>query len=363
MAAGEIQPWLRLGLIPGISSSTQLKLLQAFGSPDAICSAARTQLSPYLKPKQLDGFLNGPDSTLLAQTLTWLREPSNHLVTLADEDYPKRLLETVDPPVMFYLKGRRELLGSTMLAIVGSRHATPQGEQNARAFSEALSHASLTIVSGMAHGIDRAAHEGGLTGPGSSIAVVGTGLDRVYPASNRDLAHQLATNGAILSEYPLGVPPLAANFPKRNRIISGMSVGCLVVEAALQSGSLITARLSADQGREVFAIPGSIHSPVAKGCHALIKQGAKLVETAQDILDELRWQVTPPISHKLPPTPLQGDPEEALLLECMSFDPTAIDTLCDRSNLTPDKVCAILLKLELDGQVASLPGSRYQRLV
>ncbi|MBB5017350.1 DNA processing protein [Chitinivorax tropicus] len=359
---GEYQPWLRLGLIPGLSAPAQLSLLKAFGSPDAVCGASRTQLAPHLKPKQLDAFLAGPNETLLSQTLTWLAEPNNHLITLADADYPKGLLETSDPPAMFYLKGRRALLCENMLAVVGSRHATPQGEQNARAFSEALSQAGLTIVSGMALGIDRAAHEGGLAGRGSSIAVVGTGLDRVYPASNRDLAHQLALHGAILSEYPLGIPALAANFPRRNRLISGMSLGCLVVEAALQSGSLITARLSAEQGREVFAIPGSIHSPVAKGCHALIKQGAKLVETAQDILDELGWCSAPTVSRNTPSSQSEDDPEAARMLEYMGYDPVNVDSLCDRSRLTPDKVCAILLKLELDGQVASLPGNRYQRL-
>ncbi|MEW9900452.1 DNA-processing protein DprA [Chitinivorax sp. PXF-14] len=361
--ADEASPWLRLGLIPGLSAAQQIKLLQTFGSPEAAVCASRTQLQGVLKPRQIDAFLAGPDSALLATTLDWLSQPDNHLITLADTDYPPALLETADPPAMLYLKGRRDLLSAPALAMVGSRHATPQGADTARSFSAALSAAGLTIVSGLAHGVDRAAHEGGLTGPGSSIAVVGTGLDRVYPARNRDIAHQLAQSGAILSEFPLGVPALAGNFPRRNRIISGLSLGCLVVEAALQSGSLITARLAAEQGREVFAIPGSIHSPVARGCHALIKQGAKLVETAQDILDELRWQgkaapaPSPAQTIELaPPTD-----EEQQLLASMGFDPVSVDTICTRSGLTPDKVCAILLKLELESRVNSLPGSRYQR--
>jgi DNA processing protein len=238
---------------------------------------------------------------------------------------------------------------------VGSRNATPQGLRDAEAFSHALSDAGLTIVSGLALGIDAAAHRGGLAGAGSSIAVVGTGLDRIYPAHNQALAHQLAEQGLIVSEFPLGTSPLPGNFPRRNRIISGLSRGVLVVEAAPDGGSLITARSAAEQGREVFAIPGSIHSPLARGCHALIKQGAKLVESAADILDELAWQqrlATPVLRQTLP------DP----VLDALDGAPTTLDTLAQRTGLTLGALSAKLLALELDGQIASLPGGHYQKI-
>jgi DNA processing protein len=283
----------------------------------------------------------------------WLRDPLNHIYTVADADFPQSLLNTVDPPMLLYVKGRADLLNVRSLAVVGSRNATTQGLRNAEAFSKSISDAGLCIVSGMAHGIDAAAHLGGLDGLGFSIAVVGTGLDKVYPAANRNLAHRLAQAGTIVSEFPLGTPPLAANFPRRNRIISGLSLGCLVVEASLQSGSLITARMALEQGREVFAIPGSIHSPQSKGCHALIKQGAKLVETAQDVLEELGYRnfaSSPKISAEHP------------LFAHLGFDPLDLDALVQRSGLTIAELSAILLQLELDGHIASLPGGLYQRI-
>ncbi|HMJ48947.1 MAG TPA: DNA-processing protein DprA, partial [Burkholderiales bacterium] len=239
---------------------------------------------------------------------------------------------------------------------VGSRNATPQGIANAESFARNLSDAGLTILSGLAVGIDAAAHRGGLKGAASSVAVLGTGLDIVYPARNRDLAHMLADNGALVSEFPLGTPAIASNFPRRNRVISGMARGCLVVEAAVSSGSLITARLALEQGREVFAIPGSIHSPLSKGCHALIKQGAKLAESAQDILEEIGWQKTPETIQAA------GTEKASPLLEHLGFDPCNIDTLCARSQLSPDAVTALLLELELAGRVAALPGGLFQRL-
>jgi DNA processing protein len=248
------------------------------------------------------------------------------------------------------------LLNQAALAIVGSRSATPQGIHNAEAFAKSLSDAGLCIISGLAHGIDAAAHRGALRGPGGSIAVVGTGLDKVYPAANRDLAHALAQHGTLISEFQLGTPPLAANFPRRNRLISGMSLGCLVVEASLQSGSLITARLALEQGREVFAIPGSIHAPQSKGCHALLKQGAKLVETAQDILEELGGQRVTPAQRAAPAGP------DSALLEHLGFDPVDADTLSVRCGLTVGELSAMLLTLELDGRISVLPGGLYQRI-
>ncbi len=256
--------------------------------------------------------------------------------------------------MLLYVKGRVDLLNAQSLAVVGSRNASAQGLRNAEAFAKSTSDSGLCVVSGMAHGVDAAAHHGGLQGTGSSVAVVGTGLDKVYPAANRELAHRLAQDGTIISEFPLGTPPLAANFPRRNRIISGLSLGCLVVEASLQSGSLITARMALEQGREVFAIPGSIHSPQSKGCHALIKQGAKLVETAQDILEELGYR-------SVAAAPITSI--EHPLFAHLGFDPLDVETLAQRSSLTIGELSAILLQLELDGLIATLPGGLYQRIV
>lgn len=280
-------------------------------------------------------------------------------MTLADADYPRLLLETAGPPPVLYAKGRRELLGRPALAVVGSRNATPQGLRDAEAFSRALSDAGLTIVSGLALGIDAAAHAGGLDGTASSVAVVGTGLDRIYPARNKALAHRLVEYGLIVSEFPLGTPPLAANFPRRNRLISGQSLGTLVVEAAPGSGSLVTARLAAEQGREVFAIPGSIHSPLARGCHQLIRQGAKLVESAADVLEELAWK-----SGGAPAEALSAAPETPAdpVLEAFDAAPVTLDTLAMRTGLTLDALSAKLLTLELEGHVAQLPGGRFQKL-
>jgi DNA processing protein len=295
--------------------------------------------------------------------VAWLSQAGNRLLTLADPEYPKRLLEIPDPPVVLYVKGDFSLLSAPGLAIVGSRNATPQGVQNARAFAADLSQRRWCIISGLALGIDTAAHEGGLAGAGRTVAVIGTGLDIVYPARNHALAHRIAEAGAIISEYPLGTPALASNFPRRNRIISGLSHGVLVVEAALESGSLITAREAADQGREVFAIPGSIHSPLARGCHQLIRQGAKLVELASDILEELGSPQALSISAKSEigkDEPTNG--AEAILLDALGHDPIDVDSLITRAGLTADKAYAILLMLELDGKVAKLPGGRYQRL-
>lgn len=352
--------WVALSLIPGLGGETYRRLLQAFGEPEQIYAAGRAALEKTVRAPIACAIASGPNREALAPTLKWLSESDNHILTLADADYPRGLLEIPDPPPLLYIKGRRELLHHPALAIVGSRNATPQGLTNAENFAHTLSDSGMCIISGMALGIDGAAHRGGLLGKASSIAVVGTGLDIVYPARHRTLAHELAQKGALISEFPIGTPSRAQNFPRRNRIISGLSQGCLVVEAALQSGSLITARLAAEQGRDVFAIPGSIHSPLAKGCHYLIKQGAKLVERAQDILDELGY---PTVTGLIPQThPVtENSSEDARLLHCLGFDPVGIDALVNCSGLTSDSVCAILLLMELAGRVTSLPGGLYQR--
>lgn len=347
--------WLNLGLIPGIGDQTLIRLITAFGSPGAVLASGRSALATHLSPKQIDALRAGPDTALLAQTRDWLGQDGHSLLTLDAPDYPAYLREIADAPALLYCMGRRELLNRPCLGIVGSRNATPQGVLDAEAFAHALSDAGLTIVSGMALGIDAAAHRGGLRGAGSSIAVVGTGLDRIYPARNKTLAHQLAQTGLIVSEFALGTPPLPGHFPRRNRIISGLARGVLVIEAAPDSGSLITARVAAEQGRDVFAIPGSIHSPLARGCHALIKQGAKLVESAQDVLEEMAWAInTPPA----PPPSCAPDP----LWDAMDSAPITADALAERSGLTLDALSAKLLMLELEGRVATLPGGRYQKL-
>lgn len=352
--------WVALSLIPGLGDESFRRLLQAFGEPERIFATARSALEGVVRAPVASAIAQGPERKDIDATLAWLSDPLNHILTLADADYPQGLLETTDPPPLLYVKGRRELLNQRALAIVGSRNATAQGLENAERFARYLSDSGFCIISGMALGIDGAAHRGGLPGAASSIAVVGTGLDIVYPARHRDLAHELAHQGALVSELPLGTPSRSHNFPRRNRIISGLSQGCLVVEAALQSGSLITARLAAEQGREVFAIPGSIHSPLARGCHHLIKQGAKLVESAQDVLDEFGFLARSAPAQNASADPRQSD-EEALLLHCIGFDPVSIDALVKCSGLTSDNVCAILLLMELAGRVSSLPGGLYQR--
>lgn len=351
----ELASWLALNQIPGLGNEGIRRLLQAFGTPAQVFAMQVHDLQKIVRPAIAATITQGLDQAALAPIASWLADPDNHIVTLADPDYPQALLNIPDPPLLLYVKGRRELLNHPALAIVGSRNATPQGIKNAEAFAQAASAAGLCIVSGMAHGIDTAAHRGGLRENGSSIGIVGTGLDKVYPAANRQLAHQLAQEGTLISEYPLGTPPLAANFPRRNRIISGLSLGCLVIEASLQSGSLITARMALEQGREVFAIPGSIHAPQAKGCHHLLKQGAKLVECAQDILDELGHFSASPL-------PQSAIPEKHPLLAHLGFDPIDMDSLWQRSGLTIEALSAILLQLELDGDVATLPGGLYQRI-
>lgn len=365
MDANERAAWLRLALTPEVGPRTAHHLLAAFGLPEAIFAAPRQSLAQHV-PAPLAAALTAPPAADLAAAIRaterWLTLDAAHwLLTLADADYPAPLLDTADPPPVLFAIGRRDLLGRPALAIVGSRSATHQGAANAEAFARHLAHAGLTIVSGLALGIDAAAHQGALKAAAEgadagTIAVVGTGVDVTYPASNRALTDAIRSRGLVLSEFALGTPGIAHNFPRRNRIIAGLSRGVLVVEAALRSGSLITARLAAEAGREVFAVPGSIHAPTAKGCHRLIKEGAKLVESAQDILDELRIEAR--VRERKAPRPAAHD----ALLAALGFDPVDLDTLAARTGRDAGSLAAELLALELAQDVERLPGNRYQRL-
>jgi DNA processing protein len=360
----ELAAWLRLIETPKVGREAERRLLAAFGSPQAVFEAGGAALGNVAGAAVADALAAEHASLhpLVSLTLAWLQADAAEaraVITLGDPMYPPALLETADPPLLLYAQGKAELLRSEAIAVVGSRNPTRQGTDNARAFSEHLSRAGLTVVSGMALGIDAAAHEGGLEGAASTVAVVGTGLDRVYPRRNLALAHRIAKEGLLLSEYALGTPPLPPNFPVRNRIIAGLSRGTLVVEAALQSGSLITARLAIEAGREVFAIPGSIHSPQSRGCHALIKQGAKLVDSAMDVLEELKLPgTTAPAADGTAATTTKEDP----LLEALGFDPCTLDALVARTGRSPSDLNTRLLELELDGRVARLPGQLFQRV-
>ncbi len=354
----DLAGWLQLSLTPGLGAATLRNLLRKFGLPREVLARTRSELSAFLAPESLQALESPGVRDAVARALDWVAADAHYVVTLADESYPRALLEIADPPAVLYAHGRLELLQHPALAIVGSRNASAQGESNAEQFARTLSDAGLTIVSGLALGIDAAGHRGGLAGASSTIAVLGTGVDVVYPNRNAELAAEIARRGLLVSEFALGTPAIAPNFPRRNRLISGLARGCLIVEAAIASGSLITARCAADQGRDVFAIPGSIHSPLSKGCHALIKTGAKLVESADDVLAELAgFHPTARAST------LAGAPAaDTGLLAVMGHDPVDVDSLCARAGLSPEEVTSQLLRLELDGRVTALPGGLYQRL-
>lgn len=363
----ELAAWLRLLEAPGIGRESARRLLAAFGSPQAAVAAGtaeRRQFVASAPAAALEQASNGHDA-LLAATVAWLERDDDgllrHIVTLGDRDYPQALLESADPPLLLYAIGRIDLLAAPSVAIVGSRHPTPQGRENAAAFAGHLASAGLSVVSGLALGIDAAAHAAALDTPAGTIAVVGTGLDTVYPRRHHDLARRIADKGLLVSEYSLGTPPLPARFPQRNRIIAGLTLGTLVVEATLQSGSLITARLAVEAGRDVFAIPGSIHAAQSRGCHALIKQGAKLVETAQDVLDELQPGIAAP-GHAAAVARAEPVVEPALL-QAMGHDPIGLDELVHRTGCSAAELNVRLLDLELQGHVARLPGQRFQRIV
>ncbi|HHJ18029.1 MAG TPA: DNA-protecting protein DprA [Gammaproteobacteria bacterium] len=365
--------WLALHRTAGIGARRSAQLLDSFDSPAAIFKATHDQLrSAGVRPDSIDAIRN-PDWQAVDRDLAWLEQPDNRLITCRNPAYPPLLKEIPDPPALLFVHGDPDYLRQPQLAIVGSRNPTHNGQALAREFAAHLAACGLTITSGLAAGVDAEAHQGALEAGGTSIAVTGTGLDRVYPAQHRELAHRIAANGALVSEFPPGTAPLAPNFPRRNRIISGLSLGTLVVEAALRSGSLITARNALEQGREVFAIPGSIHNPLARGCHALIREGAKLVETGDHILEELASLVflclsqteTPATSGVAGGTDInpEPDPEYVRLLDAMGFEPVAIDQLVQRSGLTPEQVSSMLLLLELQDRVVSGSGGRYTRTI
>lgn len=382
MQRDELSGWLRLQLTPGVGNSSARQLLSAFGLPNNIFAQTAKALGQIGSARQVAALQQEPAELqdLLQRTWDWLQADTEkrRVLVLGDPAYPQSLLQMEDPPVLLYAMGAAAAWLSTGLAnsahrsvaMVGSRNPTPQGLANAKQFAKAMVQADLTVVSGLALGIDGAAHEGALDGASAgqlaTVAVVGTGLDRVYPKQHLKLAHRIVDNGVVLSEYPLGTPPLAANFPRRNRLIAGLSCGTLVVEAALQSGSLITARLALEQGKEVFAIPGSIHSTQARGCHALIKQGAKLVECAQDVLEELQL-VAPNTggledsSETLAPI-FSGLAADQPLLQALGFDPTGLDALQSRTGLDTPTLQAQLMGLELQNLVTRLPGGLFQRV-
>jgi DNA processing protein len=369
----ELTAWLRLQCTAGVGNLTARKLLSAFGLPTEVFAQSLATLGNTVNTAQAKALLAQPEelTALVDTTLAWLAvEPSERRVLpLGDPAYPQSLLNTEDPPLLLYAIGMPQVwetqgfneANHVCLAVVGSRNPTPQGLTNAHQFSQALAEGGLTIVSGLALGIDGAAHEGALEGapPGqiATIAVVGTGLDRVYPKQHRVLAHRIAQRGVILSEYALGTAPRAENFPQRNRIISGLSRGTLVVEAALKSGSLITARMATEQGRDVFAIPGSIHATQSRGCHALIKQGAKLVESAQDVLEELHINRLP-----MGATSAADRAPDTALMRALGFEPCSLDALQARTGLDTPALQAELMSLELDGHVVRMPGGLFQRL-
>lgn len=370
MEREDLASWLRLTLTPGVGNATARRLMAAFGPPSSVFATAAATLRDFAGAGLAGALARDPPELAgqLRATREWLDQQQDdvprRVLNLADPDYPSALLDTEDPPLMLYVLGRIRRPWPDAIAVVGSRNPTPQGQANAQQFGHSLAQAGLTVVSGLALGIDGAAHEGALEGaaPGqlATIAVVGTGLDSVYPRRHAPLAQRIVRNGLIVSEYPLGTAPLSANFPRRNRIISGLSQGTLVVEAAIRSGSLITARMALEQGKDVFAIPGSIHSPNSRGCHELLRQGAKLVESAQDVLEELRPGARAPASQAMGSDAAPcGAPGR--LLNALGFDPVGLDTLVARTGSAAAELQALLLELELSGHVARLPGGMFQR--
>jgi DNA processing protein len=405
----ELAAWLRLSFAPGLKPAALRLLLSAFGLPEAIFSQTQQTLAAIAGEAAARAVLAPPSPEFDAQLdamIAWTELPGNQVVTLDDPAYPPALLTMPDPPPLLYVKGRLDLLHNRAVALVGSRSATPQGVEDAARFARELSAAGVTVVSGLALGIDGAAHRGGLEGAGGTVAVIGTGADLVYPAAHHALARQIAVQGAILSEWPLGTPARAANFPQRNRLIAGLVSGVVIVEAAMRSGSLITARLANEMGRDIFALPGSIHAPLSRGCHRIIKQGAKLVETPDEVLEELGFarrqatnttripQKTLPwdpadsqrsvttsasadIQAELAATPVSVaaqdeelkpqaatralDPEACRLLAALGHSPTTLEILATRTEMEDATLQTTLLQLELAGQVAVLPGGRFVR--
>lgn len=339
--------------------------LEQWGSPEAVLEAGEKALARLGFADLAREWLAAPDAARLDADLEWLAQPDCRLLTPDDPAWPPLLTEIPDPPLALFVRGDASLLAEPQLAIVGSRNPTRPGRETAADFAGHLARAGLVVTSGLALGIDGASHRGALEAGGATVAVCGTGLDRIYPSRHARLAREVAARGTLVSEYPPGTPPLRQNFPERNRIISGLALGTLVVEAARRSGSLITARLASEQGREVFAIPGSIHNPLAHGCHRLIRDGAKLVETAADVLEELAPLVGLAVEQAesgRAAEPPSLDADYRKLLNCLDFAPTSVDCVIERSGLTSAEVSSMLLALELQGFIATAPGGGYTRL-
>ncbi len=371
--------YISLALTSGVGDQTFLALLKHFHSAQAVLSADYQSLIPIVKKSQTaHNILQQQSKQKAEETLEWLEKNNTQLLTLHDNQYPIQLAQGISPPPLLFARGNIQLLEKPSLAIVGSRHATHLAKQTTYNWAQELSAKGLTIISGLAEGIDTAAHEGALTQEGKTIAVVGTGIDRVYPASNYPLAHLISTDGLLLSEFPLNTRPIASNFPRRNRIIAALSQATIVIEAAIKSGSLITARLANDMGKEVFAMPGSIHQPQSKGCHYLIKQGAKLLESTQDLFDEMPYltsytttSTSPAYSKNITPdskneSPLNKDDlknqEKCSTLNKVGFDPIHPDELSHLLNISIPELQIWLLQLELEGKIVSLPCGKFQRL-
>jgi len=346
---------------PGVGSRTFLSLLETHAPAQLFSESSSTLASLGLKPAAIEAIRN-PDWQLIESDLSWSRQPDQHILTLDDPLYPEQLKQIADPPPLLFVRGAVDLLSRPQIAIVGSRNPSALGSETAFEFAKALSAHGFVISSGLALGIDAAGHEGALHGQGLTIAVVGTGPDRIYPAKNKNLASQIIKQGAIVTELPPGTPALAHHFPRRNRIISGLCQGLLVVEAAKESGSLISARLALEQNREVFAIPGSIHNPLARGCNALIREGAKLVETVQDIIEELHQYYQKDTNYA--PTPEQSmlDLEQQTLLNLVMYDPTSIDDLVEKTGKSVEMIASMLLILELNGYISAVAGGCYTRI-
>jgi len=365
-----VSAWLRLLRTPGVGPVRFAKILEVHGSPEIFLQAKRAAWrAAGLKDVACDYLAQDEDAGVTAD-LEWAQGAERHILLQTDPRYPQSLRELHDAPPLLFVQGDLDLLSTPQLAIVGSRNPTAGGRDNAREFAASFARAGITVTSGLAIGIDGAAHEGALNAGGFSIAVCATGLEQVYPARHRDLAHRLAKQGALVSEFATGTEPRAEYFPRRNRIISALSQGVLVVEAAERSGSLITARLAVEQGHEVFAIPGSIHNPLSKGCHRLIRQGAKLVESAADVLEEIGprfanvaadWRAQQ-MADKPPAVAEDDDTDTQSLLKALGQDPVSMQTLIERSGLTADRLSAMLTVLEIDGRITTLPGGRYQQI-
>lgn len=362
-----LRAWLLLARAPGVGPARIRDILTHFPDlQDFLSASPRAQKATGLLKQDALDFLAQTDEAALADDYAWLERDDARLFALADSDYPALLRQIADPPPLLYVLGDVHALAVPQLAVVGSRNPSRAGRETAEQFAAGLVQVGLAITSGLAAGIDGAAHLGALNAGGRTLAILGTGVDRVYPANHRELARRIvAEGGALVSEFPLGMGPHASHFPRRNRILSGLALGTLVVEAALRSGSLITARQALEQGREVFAIPGSIHNPLARGCHRLIREGAKLVESVDDVLEDLeglvgylRAQLEEAGPEAAPA--ISADPDEAALLRALGADPASIDQLVERSGLTADRVSSMLLALELQGRVHVLPGGRVQ---